>query len=184
MDNIIPEDFNPEPEEQHPALKVISNIFFGVMAVFIAFLFISYFVPGNSLTTYFQGRTASATIEDYQVDIKGGGIVVFEPEVYNKLLAIYEEEQEHEFKVCLHGRKEGADYFVDGLSVPTLFSQSVFSVSAAQCDNTTVISLHSHPFRSCVPSSQDLRSQQAFKQINPDSIGGLICENNRFTFYG
>jgi len=154
------------------------------MTVVIAVLFISYFIPGNSLFTYIQGRAASATIEDYTVELKGEGKVVFEPEVYNRLLSIYEAEQEHEFKVCLHGRKEGVDYFVDALSVPLLFSQSVFSVSAAQCSNSTVISLHSHPFRSCVPSAQDLRSQAAFKRINPESIGGLICEKNRFTFYG
>ena len=68
--------------------------------------------------------------------------------------------------------------------MPKAFGQSVSHVSAELCNSNTIVALHSHPYKRCIFSEQDIKSYEAARQINPDAIIGLMCEADRFGFYG
>ncbi len=184
MEKVIPDDFDPEPKEPGRMQKFFDRLAYIVMTLVLLFLFLSFLVPGEGFLSFLAGISASSTLDDLQVDTKRGGIVTFQEDAYVQLLEIYNTEQEHEFKVCLQGERNGDDFLVTGLTVPVIYDQTVFSVHSARCPAETIIPLHSHPFRRCIPSEQDLRSQESFSRTNPESLGALMCEKDRFTFYG
>ena len=174
---------NEQYEEDKPSLiKKILLIFIGI---FLIVLLVSYLLPGDYLVRVLQGQIVSSTLgSDYTLTLKNGDLVVFDPAVYTQLKEFYFEHQKDEFKVCLLGRKNNNHYLISGMAIPKVFSQSFAHVSAEQCSKETIIPLHKHPYKSCLFSQQDIRSYEAFHRINKDALIGLMCEIDRFTFYG
>jgi|SRR3989344_2225620 len=182
MSGNIEDKFNEEESKLHKAIK---RIFIIIMALFLIMLILTYLVPGNNILSILEGRFVSVPIEeDFTANLDNGGKVVFSSSVYEELKQIYLKEQKNEFKVCLVGNKILDRYYITELRTPKTISQDVFSVYAEQCSKETLIPLHSHPFKHCIFSSQDIKSYELFKEINKDAIIGLMCEPARFNFYG
>jgi len=172
-------------EEGSKAVKIVKRAFIVFLALFLIFLLFSYLVPGAHTLRVFEGLLASSSLnDDFSVDLSDGGRVVLEQKVYSELKDLYFENQKNEFKVCLEGEKQGNEYFVSGLVVPETYLKTFSSVSSQICSAETIIPLHSHPYRDCVFSEQDIKSYAAFRSLNPDAIMGLMCEIDRFAFYG
>lgn len=178
----IEDEFN---EGESKLTKIIKRIITIVIALSLILLVLTYLIPGNDLIQILQGRFVSAPLEeDFTVDLNNKGKVIFYSEVYNELKQIYLKEQKNEFKVCLVGNKINNNYYIYDLETPYIVSQDVFSVLAEECSKETLIPLHSHPYKHCIFSSQDIKSHERFKKINPEAIIGLMCEPVRFSFYG
>ena len=161
------------------------RLIIAVISVFLIILFVSYLIVGTRVLNIIAGQFGSTTVEeDFTAELDNGGKVVFSEDVYERLRELYFDEQRNEFKVCLEGSKEGNNYFVTGLTTPVIFSQSFSRVSAEPCDENTIISMHTHPFKSCIFSGQDIRTYEFVREVNPDAIIGLMCEPDRFDFYG
>ena len=187
---------NQTPEHEHRYKDLIDNdeekppslfkkILMGIAGILLVILFLSYFGVGNRLIPILEGRLVSTTVgDDFVANLSHGGKVVFERSVYEKLLEKYFAEQEHEFSVCLLGYKQGKDYLITGFATTETFHQSFANVISEQCPPTTIIPLHTHPYKHCIFSEQDIRSYEAFLKVNPDAITGLMCEPDRFTFHG
>ena len=140
---------------------------------------------GYQIINYLNTLMVSNTINtNLSIDLKFGGKIVFEKNTFSQLHDYYLENQHLEFKTCLTGRKDGKDYYVTGLYFPKMIQQTVHSVRAEICNRETIISLHTHPYLSCIFSEQDMESFSYFRVLNPDSIYALMCDKNRFTFYG
>ncbi len=170
--------------DKKPTDKAVEKLILVLSGVFLVLLVISYFVPGN-IFYILEGRLVSERLNaDFSINLKNGGRVVFEKPAYEKLKEFYFSEQKNEFKACLLGKKEGKDYFVFDLYLPKTFGQSVSHVSAELCSKDTIISLHTHPYKRCIFSEQDIKSYEAVRQVNPEAIIGLMCEADRFGFYG
>jgi len=163
--------------------KLVKRLIIALIGVFLIFLMFSYLVPGSYTISILEGLLVSSKLNNYTAPFSGG-TVYFNEEVYGELKGIYFENQRNEFKVCLGGEKQGDNYFINSIYVPRIIQQTYNSVTAEQCNSTTLIPLHKHPYRRCIFSSQDLRSYDAFKRINDEAIIGLMCEAERFTFYG
>lgn len=174
----------PSKEEELKRLRR-KKIFVAVTGLFLAVLLVSYLIPGNYILYLVEGHFSSYKLNsDLTIDLKNGGKIIFNETVYEELKQLYFAEQKNEFKVCLQGRKEGANYYIAGLYRPEIFGQSFSHVSAELCDENTIIPLHTHPYKHCIFSLQDIRNYEAVRKKNSDAIIGLMCEVDRFNFYG
>jgi proteasome lid subunit RPN8/RPN11 len=173
----------PSEEEQLKKLKR-KKIAIAAVGLFLAALLIIYLIPGNYILFIIEGQFASSKLEGSTVELETGGKVIFDRAVYEELKQLYLEEQETEFKVCLIGEKKGEDYYISGLSIPETESKSFAHVSAELCPKEAIIPLHTHPYKHCIFSEQDIQNFEAVKAVNPDAIIGLMCETDRFNFYG
>lgn len=179
MDKNLIDNQNIEESKIKSFIKKLSLF---LIFLFLLYLFLSIFLFGFNIFSILEGRVESNKLDSFKVDFKNGS-VIFNEDVYSQLKQIYLTTQKNEFKVCLTGYKKDLNYFVDGLYIPKTFEQTFNSVEAQICDDKTIISLHSHPFKRCLFSSQDIQNFNYFRKINPDGIIGLMCEVDRFTFY-
>ena len=177
-------DENEEYKERKPHRWI-----FSIFAFFVLLTLILYFTSGPFGLSSIIGLIGSSEIENnnlenyYEIELKNGKKILLKDKTYDQLKQIFNEDPINEFKVCLIGRYDG-DYHVDSISKPNVHDESLMSVTAESCPQNTIIPLHSHPFNNCVPSETDKKSQQYFKQINENSIGGIMCGIDRFVFYG
>ena len=95
--------------------------------------------------------------------------------------------QKTEFSVCLIGSFFKNTYYIQELYYPEIIQQAFDHVRFKSCPNNsiknTIIVLHTHPYKNCIFSEQDINSYEQNKQSYPDIMIALMCENNRFTFY-
>ena len=96
-------DIKEEPEES-PVKRILRKTYLVIIAIFLILLFIVNTNTGYHLISLFSGKIVSSTLqEDYSFDLKFGGKVIFENNVYEVLKDIYLKNQKAEFKVCLTG---------------------------------------------------------------------------------
>ncbi|MCM2325362.1 MAG: hypothetical protein NDI94_02775 [Candidatus Woesearchaeota archaeon] len=174
-----------EIKEESKLLKAIKRGYIIIISLLLISLIFFSSSVGFHIISLFSGRIVSSPLNaDYSFDLKEGGRVVFEKDVFLGLQKIYDENQKHEIKACLLGRKDGRDYLVNSFYIPVIYNQEVYSVTAKICNSETIISMHSHPALHCIFSEQDVISFNAFRKVNPDGIIGLLCGRERMTFFG
>lgn len=155
-----------------------------IAAVFLILLILIYFVPGQKIRSILEGKIISNELDqNLSIMLKDGTIIIFEKEIYGSLLEIYDNNQIHEFKVCLHGELKGKSYYLNGIEHPIIYSQDIFSITSSQCSKSSLISLHSHPENQCIHSGQDIESHKEFEKINPAALSAVMCSKTRFNFY-
>lgn len=161
-------------EEEKPLWK---RILVACLGVFLLFLLLGYFLfPLDTLA----GLVGSATIEE-GLSVEDAA-VVFENDTYTLLLTRYYEHLDEEFKVCLLGFYDGT-YRVQEIYNPIIYEQNFNSVVSEPCPKETLIALHSHPYKHCLASSQDIQNLQKIQETNPDALIGIMCDKDRFQFY-
>lgn len=181
----IAEELDEDIKEESKLMKLFKRSYIIVLSLIMVFLLLANTNMGYHLVSLFSGRIVSSTLNsDYSFDLKLGGKAYFEKEVYDRLLQMYNDNQKHEFKACLLGNKKDKDYFITGIYVPLIFKQEVYSVTSEMCNTSTIISLHSHPPLRCIFSEQDIISYNRFKERNKDGIIGLMCGEERISFFG
>jgi len=176
---IVPKKTDGEEELRKLKRK---KIFIAISSIILAVLVITYLVPGSHVLSILEGQATSYKLNpDLTIDLKNGKIV-FDNSTYEQLKQMYFAEQRSEFKACLEGHKDGLNYFITGVYVPETYSQSFSHVTAELCNSSTIIPLHTHPYKNCIFSYQDIRGLDAIRKVNPDAIIGLMCEPDRFNF--
>lgn len=172
MGDPVLDDLRDAKLEEVPERRGMKKLLWVLTAVFILSIVIIYFLPGDVLHIL-EGRIESSKLEGFTAEYDGGK-VIFSEEVYNELKSLYLENQETEIKVCLTGEKVGEDYYITELYIPKTFSATVYSVVSEGCGDA-LISMHTHPFKHCLFSEQDIESSEG--------MIGLMCEIDRFSFY-
>ncbi len=175
MEEEPPETFS----EKYPKLTKI--LIFSI-ATFLLIITLIYFLTTPQIRSILSGLIESETIEDFKVQLKTGNYLVFTKETYQELLQIYNNNPEKEFKVCLNGYIE-EDYLITEVFIPKTYLQTHSSVSAEPCPNDSLVSMHSHPLKHCLPSDVDLKNFNIFKQNNQKALMAVMCEKDRFNFY-
>ena len=175
MQEELPETFS----EKHPIIKKI--IIFSI-AAFLLIIVLMYFLTTPTIRYILAGLIESETIEDFKVQLKTGNYLIFSNNTYQELLTIYDNNPELEFKVCLKGHIE-EDYIITSIFKPKIYLQTHNLVSAEPCPNDSLVSLHSHPLKHCLPSEVDLKNFNRLKQQNKDVLMAIMCEKHRFNFY-
>lgn len=171
-------------EEESKFSKIIKKTFIILMTFIILLLLLSYLLPSAGLITIISSRFDSYEINNNEIILKNNNKIIFERNTFNDLLKIYNENQQHEFKACLIGNKENNNYKINRIDIPKIFYQDFSSVRSEPCSKNTIISLHSHPFKRCYFSVHDVNNYRLVRSINKEAIIGIMCEPERFNFYG
>ncbi len=165
------EDYEEEPRKRW---------YLVLLAMGLIFLMVSFTLTSGSVREIIVSLAESSTIEDGLVE--QDVTVAFSDESYAQLVSLYNDNLAQEFKVCLAGSFNGT-YYIDTVYEPTMYEQSWNHVVSEPCPSDTLIALHSHPYRHCTASAQDLSNLEAAQLDNPDALIGIMCEDDRFHFY-
>lgn len=154
-----------------------------LMGVFLLFLFTSYFLLGSSLFPILESIFESREAENNIIKIDQNTSILFEENTYSDLQNIYFEDVSKEFAVCLFGDQKSNIYSIKKIFIPEIIEQSFNHVRFKSCPQETIILLHSHPYRRCIASEQDLITLDNLKNNNNQSLIVIMCEPNRFSIY-
>jgi len=170
------DDIEPEEEtEAQKRFKRISKIVISIMLILMMFTFI---VP---LDVVFS-LLASEKVTTNEVEL-GEVTIMFKNDVLDELKQFFLDNQMTEMKACLTGEVADSTYKVDSFYIPEIHFKTPISVSSALCNQETIITLHTHPFRNCLFSYQDITSYMYYKRINPKAMTAVMCDLDRFAFY-
>tara|TARA_Y100000310_G_scaffold345288_1_gene463441 strand:+ start:5787 stop:6353 length:567 start_codon:yes stop_codon:yes gene_type:complete len=173
------EDFHEEYlEDEKPSL--LKKIFLISIALFLIFLIIFYIFLTPSIRNIIVGIFESDTVENNVIEINSSNYIIFTADTFGILKEVNNQDPELEFKACLKGTILDGDYYIDEVFIPKTFDQKYNSVTAEPCPPESLVSLHSHPLKRCIPSEVDLKNYEKFKQKNPDALLAIMCEPNRF----
>lgn len=173
-------DLDIELKEKKPFPK---KFFITPLALFLIFIILSYFLTTPDIRDIITGLIKSSTVEGYTIDINSTSKLIFNKDAYTRLMEIYDENPDMEFKVCLEGDYKNGNYLIEGIYEPEMSLQSYSKVVAEPCPTKTLVSMHSHPYRHCLPSEQDIKSFELFKINNNNALMAVMCEKGRFNFY-
>jgi len=171
------EDYEEIPEEESKLKKVLVII----GAIFLILLVLSFMLTSSGVREIIISLIESDTLEGNVVEGEEFD-VIFENNTYEEVLEIYNEDLSVETKMCLFGYYDG-DYYVTEVLKPIIRSQVFNQVVAEKCPDDVLIALHSHPYRHCLASEQDISNLERSKEVNPNVLVGIICEEERFSFY-
>ncbi len=166
--------------EPHPLWKRILII---VIGLFLLGLILSYFLLSYPIFPILESLLESKNSEDNKITLDNLEII-FEGNTFDQLHTLYHSNQSVEFAACLNGEKQGNQYLINQVFEPEISSQTFNHVSFKPCPTNSLILLHSHPYRRCIASEQDLITLEEIKQENPDILMVIMCEPNRFSVYG
>jgi len=170
---------DPEPKPNRLAKIVLIGV--GVLVI-LAFL-IAFLGGGQSIRFIESRLTTSTATNEYVLNLADGREIHLSKEVFLELQSLMTMDSA-EFKACLLGEKNKNIYTINEMYIPKIFNRDYHSVLSEPCNESTIISLHSHPTESCKASDQDLKNLESFKETNPDALMGIMCGFNRFIFYG
>jgi len=153
------------------------------LTLFLLIIIIIYFVTDFNIRNILTGLILSNKIQDNNVKINSNNKLIFENNIYNELIKIYDINIGKEFKVCLKGYIKNEDYYINEIYIPETYFQSSSQVIAEPCSDDSIVDMHSHPLKHCLPSEQDIISFNRFKERNNNAIMAVICQRNRFNFY-
>jgi len=169
-----------EEFEEPSAVKKILIVFLGL---FLIVLMLSYFLTSSSVWNVIYGFVESSKLKEQTVKIDRESKLIFNNESLEVLNKLYDENLDREFKVCLKGFKVGETYYIEETIQPKTFLQEFNRVVAEPCSEEYLVSLHTHPFKHCLPSQIDLKNFEKFKEKNEDVMMAIMCERDRFGFY-
>jgi len=150
-------------------------------ALFMIFLMVSYAWINYDLDDIIVSLFKSKTLEENKIIINETTSLTFKEESYQVLLKNYLENQDKEFKACLLGTIKENDYKITETIIPEMIKQSFNQVISKSCPEKTIAELHSHPYRRCIESEQDLKTKELINK--PETLMIIMCEKERFSFY-
>ena len=145
-------------------------------------LMLSYFYLGFPLFGIIAGQIESQRIQEGQLNLRGVTLQ-FLNETEQIVFKAYTNNPDVETSLCLEGQVMQDNYFVTNAYQPEIFSQSYTHVSHAPCSNETIALFHTHPYKSCLASEQDIQTLRRNQQENPAVIMVIMCEPDRFSVY-
>lgn len=172
-----------ETEEKQEKPPIFKKVLLGAFTIIVILMLIFYFMTTPLMQGIIIGLFESSTVDRNAADIGQGKMLFFENNTHDLLMGIYDRNPEREFKVCLMGEINDGNYFVNEVFEPKMIYQDADKVVAEPCPDETLVSLHSHPFRQCLPSETDLRNFEALKKVNNNTLMAVMCERGRFNFY-
>src|SRR3989344_6097500 len=142
--------------------RKLKKVFIISIGAFILIIFLIYIFINAIGSDILAGLISSSETRENELDFSFNGKLIFMDNSLEKLKEIY---------------------FIDDLYIPKIYSQKFNQVVAEPCSSDSLVSLHSHPFRHCLPSQQDFISFREFKERNEDGLMIVMCEKNRFGVY-
>jgi len=168
-----------EVDEESDRQRKIRKIYRYVIGAFLLLLMLGFLIPQTLVGSLIEGKK----LKDDQLQSNGKSIL-FSPGVYENLREFYIKNQLTEVSLCLTGTVNGDQYIVDNFYQPKTFFQTPISVRSELCNQVTIITMHTHPFKNCLFSRQDISSYRNYVRRNPNAITSVMCDIDRFAFFG
>ncbi len=172
------------PQEQERVEKrrqLVRRVTTLIIGIFLLFLMLSY-LPMYHIWYILEGNIVSTQMNNHELLYKDRKIT-FTNSAYEQLKELYLKNQKAEFSVCLIGYTENKNAIVASIKEPRTISSSVFHVTSDLCDDKAVVALHTHPYKSCIFSQEDIQYYRYFKERNPEGMIALMCAPDKFTLY-
>ena len=169
---------NLEDTDQESKIK---KLIVSISGIILLVLILSYFLLSYPVFPILESLSESKTTKDNIIDLNEFSII-FEEEVFTELQENYHNNLQVEFATCLLGDKD-QDYNINQIQTPEIIEQAFDHVTFKSCPQETLIVLHSHPYRRCIGSEQDMKHLEKLKEINKNALIIIMCEPNRFTIY-
>ncbi len=173
-------EVNSKPVESPSKLKRTLII---IAAIFLLALFTSYLLIDSSTRLTILSLLAGSRLDNSTLHIDKITRLIFNNESLNTLNDLYSKNLEREFIVCLAGIIVNNTYYIEQTIQPNTFLQEYDKVVSEPCPEDSLVSLHTHPFKQCIPSQQDLKTFDKFKKNNPDALMAIMCDKNLFLVY-
>ncbi len=171
-----------ELQDDNEPDSIIKKLITGVIGIGLAILVVSYLFVAFPIGPIIEGYFEADVVKDKVLE--GDGITIeFKGKTWEKLQGFYKDELALEFAACLQGGREGNRYFINALYQPKMYAQAYNHVRFEPCSEETIVLLHSHPFKRCIASEQDIRTLADSKQVNSDIIMAVMCEGDRISIY-
>jgi len=170
MEDQIQEDL----EEIKPSL--LHRIIIICIAFFLLFIMLYYFV-GSQIDQNILSSLISKPFDEKH--LVGNNTIRFQAEVIETIKSDYILDYKYEKKWCLLGNKKDSEFLITDIYYPEIIERNITFIRTKPCPVQTIISLHSHPFRSCLPSKQDWSSFLG----SPVLFFGVICDVDEILFY-
>ena len=161
--------------------SVWKKITIAIIAIALVLLTTSYILLSYPIFPILESIYESNLAENKTILLEDFSIVFLE-DTYEELQDYYNEDLSVEMAICLKG-DIGSDYHVNEIYQPDIIEQTFNHVKFKPCSEETIILLHSHPFRRCIASEQDLITLDSIKDRNPSSLMVIMCEPDRFSVY-
>lgn len=164
----------------HAGIKILSLV--------MAIMFVMWIFAGFPIGGIIRGQLESTELESGFLKLDNFTIE-FEESVLSELLGLYYTNQATEFSVCLLGEINKNillkdKYLINELYMPVTYQQTYSHVSFESCNSSTIIMLHTHPYKSCLASQTDLDTLESSQVLNPEMVMLVMCEPERFSVYG
>ena len=167
-------EIEEETEGQKRARRIVKII----LGLLLVFLLIGFLIPYEIPASLLEGKR----LQDNQL-IVNDVTIIFAGNTYESLKSFYLKNQFSEVALCLTGEINNKEYIINSFYQPKTFFQTPISVNSQQCNKETIITMHTHPFKNCLFSQQDIISYNNYKKTNPNAITAIMCDTNRFAFY-
>ncbi len=167
--------------EEKPSL--FKKILIITLSIFLLILLLFYFLTSPQTKSIIYGFIESSKLIGNKIEIDKNTKLIFNDESLTTLNNLYNQNLEKEFKVCLKGIKINNTYYIQQTIQPKTFLQEFDKVIAEPCSEDTLVSLHTHPLKHCLPSQIDIKNFQEFKRKQPNALLAIMCEKNRFNIY-
>jgi len=156
--------------------------FLHIIAIFILGISLLYFLFSIPTFSDFIGFIESEHSDDNIFNHKGKTIIL-DQKIYDYLNENYDIQAEHESIYCLKGTKINETYKITFMYQPRIYSQTYGNVRFESCQDDTLIILHTHPIKSCLPSETDLNTLESFQRKNQNALMAVMCDVKRINFY-
>ncbi len=164
-------------EEDSKSKKIV----IGIISIFLLILISSYFLLSYPIYPIIASNYESYEIEEKTI-LTDEFSIVFLEKTYEILKNNYLENEEVEITACLLGDKKN-NYFIDEIYFPEVITQSVTHVIFKPCPDGTLIWLHSHPYKRCIASKQDIDTLNK-QNNNNETLMMIMCSTTQFNIYG
>jgi len=158
------------------------KILIGIIGIGLIGLMLSYTIFSGGNDAIILGLIGSSPVDNNLVQLNGLTIE-FDANEYEKLIEYYLVNEGNEIKACMLGEKVNNYTKINSIVFPEVIRQGYDHILTKSCPEGTLISLHSHPNRRCMPSEQDVKNYKYLKQFNKDLMVAVMCEPLRLYFY-
>ncbi|MBW2998038.1 hypothetical protein KY321_00735 [Candidatus Woesearchaeota archaeon] len=155
--------------------------FLHIIAGFVLIITLAYFLLSMPTFQNFLGLIESQNTDD-NIFVHKNKTIVFPENILEFLQENYDKQAEHESIYCLKGNISKNQYLISSLYQPKIISQTYTNVRFEPCAQDTLIILHTHPIRECLPSKTDIDTLRNFQIKNSDAIMSIMCDVNRINF--
>lgn len=153
-----------------------------IAATLSILLMISYIYISFPVFGIISGQIESQKINDNVISSRGINII-FQNNTELEVLKTYQENPNVETSLCMIGEIIQNNYYIQQVYQPIIYSQSFRHVTHAPCSQETIAMFHTHPYKSCLASRQDIRTLRQNQQNKPELIMIIMCEPDRFSIY-